>query len=774
MNRHNSGLRIRGCLIVSFALLASACGGGGSGDSGNGGQNPPPSNNPPVFGLTTYTMSEDGHLASRFAISDPENDTLTFVQTSNPAMGTVDSFTADGTFSYRPAADASGTVTFGVRATDSKGASTNATVTITVLPVNDAPRASALSINIAEDTAVTQSVSVDDVEGDALTFSLGAPPTSGTITNIAANGAFSYQPQPDFFGTDQFELLVADAGGATTSIVVSVEVTPVDDGPVSASNDTLQVNEAGLAAIAVLQNDRNPDREAITLTIEEQAFVGTASVNTDNTVRIAGLPSGFRGLTRFKYRLTESGGAFSVATAAVFVDTEPFRVAFVGIDAASGFREVFMTDFTGPPVKMTQAADGIKQFRTFTASADGSTLVYRRSVSAGVEELSYLRTSDPVDQVRVALPGGARLIFSSFDQFIVSGDGLWIALIGIGPAPANAEAVYLLHVNDPAGVRSVSTAVAPYVLEMKFSPDSRYLYFLGSEGAVDSEGLISGKSLYRVALDASNSSTAAELVSRDPASGPAADDVDEYTIAADGSSVLLTATRNGMSGVYSVDTANLRSETRVSHDLSSGQIVNGPPSWLPDGSRIRYSVSTDDYSPLGTYLADPGSSSSPRQLVAGTYTSSFRPDSRAVLYTRETAGVSELFEMTLDAAQPDVKVAEAQEGFYDSTGNMVATFGYAFQDPVAETGFFYVIRSSHREQFGTSRQFGTAGQVSRYFNVSGVGRGVMLLGESAGSVPLPVTMRLALFNAWVPDRPLYLGDAPIAVSGGRALALPSR
>ena len=772
--KHNSKRRIRDYLIVPFALLASACGGGGgSGGSGNGGQPPPPSNGSPVFGVTTYTMSEDGHLASTFSVSDPDNDALTFVQMSNPAMGAVDSFTADGSFSYRPAADASGTVTFGVRATDSKGASTNATVTITVLPVNDAPRAPAVAISIAEDTAVTQSASVNDVEGDALTFSLGSSPTNGAVTDIAADGSFRYQPHADYFGSDQFELIVADAGGATTAIRVDVAVTPVDDGPVSARDDALQVDEAGLAAVAVLQNDRNPDRKAITLTIEEQAFVGTASVNTDNTVRIVGLPRGFRGFTRFKYRVTESGGAFSVATAAVFVDSEPFRVAFVGIDPATGFREVFMTDLVAPPVKMTQAADGIKQLRSFHPSANGSTILYRRTLGSGVEDLSYVRTSDRDTQVRVTLPGTATFAtFGADSGFTASDDGLWVALMGRGSLPTDLPAIYLLNVNDPSGVRNVSAATVPYVASMAFSPDSRHLYFLGTDGAVDANGLTSGKSLYRVPLDTANSSTVAELISRDPSTGPATDDVEEYMVAVDGSSVLITATRNGMSTVQMIETANPRNEIRLSQNLSPGQIINGPASWTPDSLSVRYAVSTDAYAPLGTYLVDVGPSPSPRQILDGGYGTSFRPDSSALLYSTVTAGVWEVFERVIGSAQPDVKVAVGEGGFYDSTGNIVMTYAMGFQDPVAMTGLHYALRTSRREEFGTSHPMGSPGTVVQYLNVSGVDRGVTLVGESAASVPLPLTMRLALFNLWMPDRPFYLGDVPIPVSGGRAVALP--
>ena len=50
---------------------------------------------------------------------------------------------------------------------------------------------------------------------------------------------------------------------------------------------------------------------------------------------IGGLPAGFKGVTRFKYRVTDSSSATAIGTAAVFVGVEPFRVVFAGDPAAS-------------------------------------------------------------------------------------------------------------------------------------------------------------------------------------------------------------------------------------------------------------------------------------------------------------------------------------------------------------------------------------------------------------------------------------------------------
>jgi len=81
-------------------------------------------------------------------------------------------------------------------------------VSIDVTAVNDGPVANNDSFTTPEDTRVSGNVRDNDVDpdGDALTVN-GSPvicPQSGELLSLDSDGGFSYEPFPDFAGTDSF------------------------------------------------------------------------------------------------------------------------------------------------------------------------------------------------------------------------------------------------------------------------------------------------------------------------------------------------------------------------------------------------------------------------------------------------------------------------------------------------------------------------------------------------------------------------------------------
>jgi hypothetical protein len=90
-----------------------------------------------------------------------------------------------------------------------------ATVTITVVQVNDPPLAADDAYTTAEDTVlaiVAPGVKANDTDpdGNPFTVRLIDPPAHGTVV-LAANGSFSYTPAANFHGTDRFTYRANDA-----------------------------------------------------------------------------------------------------------------------------------------------------------------------------------------------------------------------------------------------------------------------------------------------------------------------------------------------------------------------------------------------------------------------------------------------------------------------------------------------------------------------------------------------------------------------------------
>ncbi|WP_347078020.1 Ig-like domain-containing protein, partial [Escherichia coli] len=65
--------------------------------------------------------------------------------------------------------------------------------------------------------------SVDDPEGNIVSYQLGVPPFNGTAV-INQDGTFTYTPNPDFVGEDIFDVIVTDSNGTqgVGTVIVTV------------------------------------------------------------------------------------------------------------------------------------------------------------------------------------------------------------------------------------------------------------------------------------------------------------------------------------------------------------------------------------------------------------------------------------------------------------------------------------------------------------------------------------------------------------------------
>ena len=108
----------------------------------------------------------------------------------------------------------------------------NATGTST----NVAPVANPDGLSVGEDGTLNQATpgvlaNDTDANGDALTAQvIGGPPPNGDLT-FNANGSFSYTPDPDFNGTDQFSYRASDGSANSATTTVTITVSPVNDAP---------------------------------------------------------------------------------------------------------------------------------------------------------------------------------------------------------------------------------------------------------------------------------------------------------------------------------------------------------------------------------------------------------------------------------------------------------------------------------------------------------------------------------------------------------------
>jgi len=186
-------------------------------------------NQPPVANNQSVTTDEDTAVAVTLTGSDPESSPLTFTVTVQPQHGTL-SGTAPA-LTYTPAANWNGSDSFAFKVNDGQLGSADATVSITVTPVNDAPVAASATVAGTEDTVLAITLAGSDVENSALTYAVVSQPTHGTLSGTAP--ALTYAPEANWSGTDTFRFKVNDGELDSAEAVVTVEIAPVNDLPVA-------------------------------------------------------------------------------------------------------------------------------------------------------------------------------------------------------------------------------------------------------------------------------------------------------------------------------------------------------------------------------------------------------------------------------------------------------------------------------------------------------------------------------------------------------------
>ena len=297
-----------------------------------------PVNDAPVPGPDSYTIGEDSLLVGNVLANDrdADGDRLTAELDAAPAHGQVQ-FHDDGSFTYRPDADYHGPDSFGYTVSDGRGGTATGTVSITVTPVNDTPVAGDDAFTVAEDGVLTGNLlgNDTDTDGDPLTATLADGPAHGTVT-IDPDGSFTYTPDADFNGADEFTYTVSDGTAADTA-EVTITVTPVNDTPV-ADDDFYTTAEDTPSTGNVLANDTDADGDRLTATLAQGPLHGTVTLNEDGSFTYTPATD-FAGDDFFTY--TASDGTVTTEPTVVVVTVTPVDDAPVADDDA------FTTDEDG-------------------------------------------------------------------------------------------------------------------------------------------------------------------------------------------------------------------------------------------------------------------------------------------------------------------------------------------------------------------------------------------------------------------------------------------
>lgn len=188
-----------------------------------------------------------------------------------------------------------------IRADDGAGGTYDETFTITVTdvdedPANRPPVAADDAYEVAENDAYNawQAVDVlvndDDPDGDPLTITAaGLIGTAPIVVSWDADQVFFYSTDSAWFGSFQIGYTVSDGRGGTDTAVISVTVTPSDDGPIAvpdyAASEIVTTGELTPILIpfaTLLANDSHEDGTSFTITSVHTFHRGTATLVDTN------------------------------------------------------------------------------------------------------------------------------------------------------------------------------------------------------------------------------------------------------------------------------------------------------------------------------------------------------------------------------------------------------------------------------------------------------------------------------------------------------------
>jgi gliding motility-associated-like protein/uncharacterized repeat protein (TIGR01451 family) len=297
-----------------------------------------PINDAPTALNDTISVNEDNILNSTVAAndSDLEGNNLSFTVFLNPTNGTL-ILNLNGTYTYTPNPNFNGVDSFTYTVCDDGIPSlcTNAVVTITVNPINDAPVAVNDVFITNQNVALNGNVSPNDsdVDGDPLNFVVLINPLHGAVA-MNANGSFLYTPNAGYSGPDTLTYVVCDNGNPalcdTAIVVFNIIAVSSNQVPIGL-NDGYTTNEDTQLPNDVSTNDSDPDGNPLSFAVVTNPSNGTLSLAANGTFTYSPFLN-FNGTDSFTYQVCDNGLPVLCDTATVTINVVPINDAPIAVD----------------------------------------------------------------------------------------------------------------------------------------------------------------------------------------------------------------------------------------------------------------------------------------------------------------------------------------------------------------------------------------------------------------------------------------------------------
>jgi hypothetical protein len=315
----------------------------------------------------------------------------------------------DGTWTYTPAADDSGTVTFLYTISDGNGGSVGGSAVLDVTPVNDAPVVTSngaganASLGIAENTSAVTVVTSLDVDGDSVQYSIAGGADAALFRIDGSTGALTFASPPNYEspadggGDNVYDVIVraADGQGAFATQTLQIVVAGVDEAPIAGS-DAFDVADNQLLIMMttrLLANDVDPEGGALQIVSRTSPLSGTLEQDASGGWRYTPSP-GFTGNDRFTYTVADSSGR--TATAEVRVVVTGLTSVSDGASPTGAAAALLDAALTELPVTQGSALASSSQPGGLVEGLDGALAVHALDVArAGASVVWAIEQEEP-------------------------------------------------------------------------------------------------------------------------------------------------------------------------------------------------------------------------------------------------------------------------------------------------------------------------------------------------------------------------------------------
>ena len=255
--------------------------------------------------------------------SDIDGDTLMITSVGNGQYGSTK--IVNGMVVYTPNGNGCGkTDSFDYTITDGNGHEVTATVTVTIAEQeNKAPTAVDDSATTEQGQLVALNTLANDTDpdGDTLTITSVDQPAHGKAEIVGDQ--IIYTPNADFVGTETFDYTISDGHGHSVTATETVIVKAKPNVAPEANDDTASTG-CSAVTIPVLDNDSDPDGDALKIIGVGSVAKGTAVISGNNIVYTpaSDCDKGNIGDVSFTYTISDGHGHEATANVDVSVNGE--------------------------------------------------------------------------------------------------------------------------------------------------------------------------------------------------------------------------------------------------------------------------------------------------------------------------------------------------------------------------------------------------------------------------------------------------------------------